>query len=332
MTRFFISILISFVIGVLTTPLVIKFARKLKLRQTILHYVDNHQAKAGTPTMGGIGFIIALIITSLIMFQGQASLLFMSLAVTFGYGVIGFLDDFIKVYFKRNKGLGFWQKLVSQVAVAGIVAWFAVVNFDIASGVLLPFGFNELYLGIIGIPFAIFIFLAMSNSVNLTDGLDGLAGGVTVVYLLIFAVLISLGAGVVYMGQVWDQEMRNLMVYCGALIGGLLAFLLFNGYKAKIFMGDTGSLALGGGLAALAILSRLSIFVPIIGIMYVLTSISVIIQVAYFKVTKGKRIFLMAPLHHHLERKGVGESKIVLVYMVITFLCGILAILVSGAL
>jgi len=315
----------------LLTPIVIKFARKLKLRQTILHYVDNHQAKAGTPTMGGIGFILALIITSVIMFRGQASLLWMSLAVTFGYGVIGFLDDFIKVYFKRNKGLGFWQKLISQVAVAGIIAWFAVVNFDIASGVLLPFGFNELYMGLIGIPFAIFIFLAMSNSVNLTDGLDGLAGGVTVVYLLIFAVLISLAAGVVYMGQAWDQEMRNLMVYCGALIGGLLAFLVFNGYKARIFMGDTGSLALGGGLASLAILSRLSIFVPIVGIMYVLTSISVIIQVAYFKVTKGKRIFLMAPLHHHLERKGVGESKIVLVYMVITFLCGIVAILVSGA-
>ncbi|MCL2370450.1 MAG: phospho-N-acetylmuramoyl-pentapeptide-transferase [Firmicutes bacterium] len=331
MIRFFISILIAFTIGMLLTPIVIKFARKLKLRQTILHYVDNHQAKAGTPTMGGIGFILALIITSVIMFRGQASLLWMSLAVTFGYGVIGFLDDFIKVYFKRNKGLGFWQKLISQVAVAGIIAWFAVVNFDIASGVLLPFGFNELYMGLIGIPFAIFIFLAMSNSVNLTDGLDGLAGGVTVVYLLIFAVLISLAAGVVYMGQAWDQEMRNLMVYCGALIGGLLAFLVFNGYKARIFMGDTGSLALGGGLASLAILSRLSIFVPIVGIMYVLTSISVIIQVAYFKVTKGKRIFLMAPLHHHLERKGVGESKIVLVYMVITFLCGIVAILVSGA-
>lgn len=328
MIRAFLGIIIAFIITVLLMPLIIKLSYKLKVRQTILQYVDNHQSKSGTPTMGGIGIIIAVAVASLFLMRGQNSLMLVTLVVTVGYGIIGFLDDFIKVFFKRNKGLSAYQKIIFQVLIAGIVAYFAFVNENILGHVFIPFTFKEMNFGWLSIPFYIIVFLAFTNAVNLTDGLDGLASNVTAVYTIFFAIIVGIILFTLPLGQANINEYTNILIFCGALIGALIGFVCFNGFPAKIFMGDTGALALGGGLACLSIVTKLSLIVPIIGIMYVLTSMSVILQVGYYKLKK-KRIFIMAPLHHHFERKGIPENKIVIVYTAITFIMGIITLLLT---
>lgn len=327
MVRIFLSLLSAFAITAVVMPLVIKLSLRLKVRQPILHYVDNHQSKSGTPTMGGVGFLLAVAAASLIFMRGDHSLMIIALLVTVGYGIIGFLDDFIKIRFKHNKGLSPWQKIVFQVLIAVIVSIFAYKNVHIGDGIFIPFLFREIHFGWLAVPFFIVVFLAFTNSVNLTDGLDGLASNVTIVYTLFFGVIVFCMTYFFEGGQAFDSEHMNILVFCGALVGGLLGFICYNGFPAKIFMGDTGALALGGGLACLAVITKLSLNILLIGIMYIVTSVSVILQVGYFKLTRGKRIFIMAPLHHHFERKGVHESKIVTVYTVITFLMGIVSVL-----
>lgn len=323
-----IALIISFLVSALLTPFVIKIVGKLKARQTILHYVDNHLNKQGTPTMGGIGFILAVIIAMLFFdFLGSS---LMSVAVMAAYGVVGGLDDFIKIKYKQNKGLKAYQKIIAQTFIAIIIAIYTFRNKNIGSYILIPFTSIEINLGIFIIPFIIFMFLAVTNSVNLTDGLDGLAGGVTLVFMLFFGLIQLIYVNYLYNEGYNDQiinEYIGQIIFGGAVMGGVLGYLIFNSYPAKIFMGDTGSLALGGAVACVTVFTRLELLMPIIGVMFVLSSLSVIIQVLYFKATGGKRVFLMAPLHHHFERKGIHESKITVIYIMATAVMGILSVI-----
>lgn len=310
MLEFFLVFLIALVLAVVLGFPVVKLSKKFHLSQTILHYVDNHAGKSGTPTMGGFIFLLPMLIASLIFAKGKLYLPILILLITLGYGLLGFLDDFIKIKYHKNEGLKPYQKIIGQVSLASIVAVFAY--FNIGSSLNL-FGL-ELDIGLFIIPFVIFFFVAVTNAVNLTDGLDGLAGGVSFVYLLFFGVIIALVSDF------------NFALIAFALAGALLGFLLFNCYPAKIFMGDTGSLALGGAIASLAVFSRLELIMPIIGLLFVVTALSDVIQVLYYKKTH-KRVFKMAPLHHHFERCGVNENRIVAVYIVITIVCGLGALI-----
>lgn len=311
MLNFFLVFLIGLGVAVILGFPILKMCKKLKLGQTILHYVDKHAGKSGTPTMGGLIFIFASILASIFFFDENWILGGLVLLTMLGYGLLGFLDDFIKVKFGKNEGLKPYQKIIGQVGLALIIALF--VYFKVGSQIDL-FGI-KLDLGIFIIPFIVVFFVAVTNSVNLTDGLDGLAGGVSLVYLLFFGAIIAL-----------VPAFYNFSLISFAMAGALLGFLLFNGFPAKIFMGDTGSLALGGLIASLAVMTGMELIMAIIGIMFVLSAVSDIIQVAYYKKTH-KRVFLMAPLHHHFEKKGVHENRIVAVYIVITIICGMSALI-----
>lgn len=303
------------------TPIVVFVAKKLKLRQTVLQYVDNHLSKSGTPTFGGVAFMLSSGIISFLFFEGERSLSVLTLSVALGYGVVGFLDDFIKVWFKQNKGLSAWQKVVFQSAVAIIVAVFAFRSPLVGGEQFLPVTLNFFSLKWFAIPYYVIVFLAASNSVNLIDGLDGLASGVTKNYLICFAAVIVVAARVKGVFIAGADETDNLIVMICAVIGALTAYDCFNAYPARIFMGDTGSLALGGLIAGLAIVTKTTLLLPVLGVMYVVTALSVIIQVAHYKRTK-KRVFLMSPIHHHFERKGVHENRIVAFYRAITLAVG----------
>ena len=288
----------------IVAPIVLMFCRRLKASQSILHYVDKHKAKEGTPTMGGIIFLSALLFSACFFFREETFASWFAIIVSLCYGLLGFLDDFIKVHYRNNKGLKPYQKIVGQVGIALIVSVYVFVS----GRTNLTFFAWTFDIGAWIIPLVILVLVATTNSVNLTDGLDGLAGGVSFVYLLFFGVILAL---------VGSLEMSNLALACFGLCGGILGFLLFNGFPAKIFMGDTGSLALGGFIGVVGVLSGLELLLPIMGIMFVLSAVSDIIQVLHYKRTK-RRVFLMAPLHHHFEQKGVHENKIVLVYITIT--------------
>lgn len=287
---------------------VLKICHKLKFSQTILHYVDKHAGKSGTPTMGGWIFILASIIASAFFLRGDYFWCILILLVMLFYGLLGFLDDFIKIRFHQNEGLKPYQKIIGQVGISLVIALY--VYFKV--GTSLDFFGLKLNLGFWIIPFIIFFFVAVTNSVNLLDGLDGLCGSVSMIYLLFMGVILSFIGGV----------SLNIALLCFAMVGGLLGFLLFNGFPAKIFMGDTGSLALGGFIASVAVFSGTELILPLLGLMYVLTALSDIIQVLHYKRTK-KRIFKMAPLHHHFEGLGVHENRIVAIYIVITVVLGI---------
>ncbi|MDD4110607.1 MAG: phospho-N-acetylmuramoyl-pentapeptide-transferase [Clostridia bacterium] len=303
------------VIGTIIAPFIINASKKFKASQTILHYVESHLVKQGTPTMGGLIFIITIMV-SFCFFNNNYQLAVISLAVMLAYGTLGFLDDFIKIRYKRNEGLKPYQKIIGQGGIATIIAFYAYYSNLVGSNLVVPFTSIEINLGVFIVPIIIFVYLALVNSVNLTDGLDGLAGGVSSAYLLAFIALL-----VVYkstaMNLINIYEYENLIVLCCCALGAIIAFLIFNVNKAKVFMGDTGSLALGGLLTSIAVFSKLTLLIPFIGIMFVLSALSVTIQVLYYKRTK-KRIFLMAPLHHHFEKKGVYENRITFIYIVIT--------------
>ena len=293
--------------------------------QNILSFVDMHSSKSGTPTMGGIGFMLVIFVFGLVFCQENNFLVLMSLIVSLSYALIGFLDDFIKFKMHRNLGLRPYQKIISQLFISVAVAVFVFKNTTlVGSFIFVPFTniLINLKWGII--PFVIFIFIATTNSVNLTDGLDGLASTTTLAYLFSFVLILlcQINMGVVSS----TPETQNLILLSGVSIGALFGFLLYNSFPAKIFMGDTGSLGLGGLVACISIFSRNSLYIPILGIMFVASSVSVILQVIYFKATKGKRIFLMAPLHHHFEKKGHSEAKIVAWYGIITLMVGLVCV------
>ena len=322
-----IGFLSTFVAGMLLSPLVISIARKLKANQSILKYVEQHDVKAGTPTFGGLIFLVAVSIVIGVFGGFRYTLCRTATVVFLAYGVIGFLDDFIKVRLKDNKGLKAYQKVIFQFGVALVTAIFAFRNPHIGSKIALNFSLPDWDLGYFYIPFAIITFIAMSNGVNLTDGLDGLAGTTTAIYSATFFAIILLEYidAVEYGKTQYALELKYLMLLSVSVIGGVLAFLWFNNHKAKIFMGDTGSLALGGYCSAVALFIKNPLISILVGIMMVISCISVIIQVISFKL-RGKRVLLMAPFHHHLELKGINESKIVGYYAIITLIAGVTAL------
>ena len=322
--EYLLAVLLSFVISVVLAPFVIKATKKLKFGQNILSYVESHMGKQGTPTMGGIIFIFSSIFATLFLIKGSFSICMLAMAVFLAFGMLGFLDDFIKIKCKRNLGLRAYQKVIGQLSISIIVAIFVYNNAFVGSKIYLPFSNFDFDLGVWIIPFVIFIFIATTNSVNLTDGLDGLAGSTTLIYLLGIAAITLIG--IQDLDSVAMIEQKNLLIFAFAIVGGLIGFLIFNSHPASIFMGDTGSLALGSVVATVSTFTRQELLIPIMGIMFVVSTLSVIIQVLYYKKTK-KRVFLMSPFHHHLEKKGMYESKIVTIYIIITTMLSVAALL-----
>lgn len=324
-----VAFVATFLLGMLLAPLVIKVATKLKAKQTILGYVEQHSLKTGTPTFGGLIFLLPFVVVAAVFGGFKYSITRMAIVVTLAYGLIGFLDDFLKVRFKENKGLKAYQKIIFQTGVAVFIAYFSFKNPFIGGSIALNFGLGELNLGYFYIPFAVLVYIAMSNAVNLTDGLDGLAGTTTAVYIVSFMAitLVSYLDALEYGKTQYSKELLSLMLTSASLVGGVVAFLWFNSHKAKIFMGDTGSLALGAYAGAQALFIKNPLVSVLVGIMPVISCISVIVQVASFKL-RGKRVLLMAPLHHHLELKGLNESKIVAFYGIITLIAGVVSLLI----
>lgn len=322
--KLLLMFLIGFGICMVVAPLIIFLMRRLKAGQNILHYVESHSNKQGTPTMGGFIFLFGIVVGYFII-SGEKFLTFLALIITLCYALLGFLDDFLKIKLKHNEGLKAYQKFVGQFGIALIIAIFVYTSGLVGSTIIMPFSLKVIDIGWWIIPFVIFVYLAITNAVNLTDGLDGLAGKTSIVYILCFSLFVFITIEKMTLSTVILTEYSNLLLFACLFAGGILAFVCFNSHPAKIFMGDTGSLAIGGFVATLACFTRFYFLMPIIGIVFVSSVISVILQVGYYKMTK-KRIFKMAPLHHHFEKCGVKETKIVTVYSVVTLIVGLLVI------
>ena len=302
------AIFIAFAVNIILCPIIIPLLHRLKFGQPIREEgPESHMAKAGTPTMGGVMILLAFLAASIPFLSDNTDALVV-LIITLLYGVIGFIDDYIKVVKKHNLGLRAWQKIVFQVLVTAGFAWYIYTCTDLGTSVYVPFmkGF-ELDLKYLFVPFLFFVMVGTVNAVNLTDGLDGLASGVTAL-VAVFFMFVALMAK------------SGLVPISGAAVGALLGFLLFNSNPAKVFMGDTGSLALGGFVASTAVLLKMPLMILIVGGIYLCEALSVIIQVTYFKLTNGKRIFRMAPIHHHFEKGGMSETKVVTLFYIITAL------------
>ncbi|MCD8364026.1 MAG: phospho-N-acetylmuramoyl-pentapeptide-transferase [Lachnospiraceae bacterium] len=307
-------ILISFAISAAAGPLIIPVLRRLKVGQTErLDGPESHLKKNGTPTMGGLIFLLAVLVTSL-LYVGRYPKIAPILFMTVGFGIIGFLDDYLKVVLHRSDGLMPGQKMALQIAVTAVFAWYMVKVSDVGLSMLIPFsGGKYLEIGWLAVPLLFFVVIGTVNGTNFTDGLDGLASSVTIMVAVFFTV-VALGT-----------EAGIAPVTC-AVTGGLLGFLLFNVYPASVFMGDTGSLALGGFVASTAYLLKMPLFLPLVGFIYLIEVLSVILQVSYFKLTHGKRIFKMAPIHHHFEKCGWSETRVVTVFSIVTALCCLVAL------
>ncbi len=299
-------VLISFAISVILGPIVIPFLRRLKMGQTErVEGVQSHLKKAGTPTMGGVIFLIAAVVTTLFYAKDYPNVIPV-LFLTLGFGIIGFLDDYLKVVLRRSDGLLAWQKFGLQVVVTGIFVYYILNYTNVDLAMRIPFWPNHyLNLGWLAIPVLFFAVIGTVNGVNFTDGLDGLCTSVTILVATFFTV-VAIG------------ENSGISPITGAVVGSLLGFLLFNVYPAKVFMGDTGSLALGGFVASSAFMMQMPIFIAVVGLIYLVEVLSVIIQVTYFKKTGGKRIFKMAPIHHHFELCGWSETRVVAVFSIVT--------------
>ncbi len=303
-----LPILISFGVSAVCAPILIPFLRRLKVGQTERDEgPKSHLKKSGTPTMGGIVILLSVTVTALIYVKDYPKIVPV-LFLTLGFGLVGFVDDYIKVVLKRSMGLKAWQKMLGQIVVASVFVFYIMRYTDVRLDMKIPFWTGHyLELGIFTIPAMYFIVIATVNGTNLTDGLDGLASSVTVMVATFFTV-VSIGMA------------NGLSPISCAVAGALLGFLLFNVYPAKVFMGDTGSLALGGFVAGMAYMTQMPLFIPIVGFIYMLETVSDILQVTYFKATHGKRIFKMAPIHHHFELCGWSETRVVTVFSIVTAL------------
>lgn len=312
-----VPVIISFVISVALAPFIIPFLRKLKVGQTERKEgVQSHLKKAGTPTMGGLIFLLATAATSLIYIRDYPKIIPI-LFLTLGFGLIGFLDDFLKVVLHRSDGLMPMQKMAGQIIVTGIFATYLVMYTDIPMTLKIPFmSGHVLDISWAAVPLLFVAVIGIVNGVNFTDGLDGLASSVTIMIAVFFTV-VAVGTG------------SGIEPITCAVVGSLMGFLLFNVFPARVFMGDTGSLALGGFVAGAAYMLQMPLFILIVGLVYLVEVLSVMIQVTYFKKTGGKRFFKMAPIHHHFELCGWSETRIVAVFSIVTaILCmiGLLAI------
>jgi phospho-N-acetylmuramoyl-pentapeptide-transferase len=300
------AIIVAFIANVALCPIVIPTLTRFKFGQFIRSDgPSSHLKKQGTPTMGGIMIIIAFLLAAIIFMRGNPQAMAI-VGATAGFGFIGFLDDYLKISRRRNLGLRAWQKLAGQLIVSAAFIWYWSTMDGYATTILIPFlPGRELDMGFFFPLFAIFIFLGTTNGANLTDGLDGMAAGVTALIAVFF------------MFAAWIMESPTLPV-AGAAVGSLLGFLLFNSHPARVFMGDTGSMALGGFVAAIALVLQMPLFLAIVAAVYVFETLSVIIQVVYFKATGGRRFFKMTPIHHSFELSGWPETKVVSFFYVIT--------------
>lgn len=310
---------IAFLLTVILMPLFIPLLRRMKFGQSIREEgPESHMVKTGTPTMGGLVYLIAIIVTVLAV-AAFADLLttqiLILLMVLFGFGLIGFLDDFIKVVLKRNLGLTSLQKLIAQIVIA-IISYLLLRELEFDTSVSIPFTDISLELSVVYVLFIIFWLVGFSNAVNLTDGLDGLVAGTATIAFSAFGVLAI------------AQEQQGIALFTFAVAGALLGFLVFNKYPAKVFMGDTGSLALGGALAMVSILLKQELLLLLIGIVFVIETLSVILQVGSFKLRK-KRIFKMSPIHHHFELSGWSEWKVVLVFWTVGLFAALIAVILE---
>lgn len=312
---FVVPVLISFVLSVIMGPIVIPMLRKMKMKQTErVEGVESHLQKAGTPTMGGVMILASIVVTSLFYVKDYPKIIPI-LFVTLGFGLIGFLDDYLKVVMKRSDGLFPKQKFALQIVITAVFAYYLIHVTHTPLTLLIPFSGGRYWnIGWLAIPLLFIAVIGTVNGVNFTDGLDGLASSVTVLVATFFTV--------VAVGTKSGIE----PVTC-AVVGALMGFLLFNVYPASVFMGDTGSLALGGFVVSTAYMLQMPIFIIIVGMIYLIEVASVMIQVTYFKKTGGKRIFKMAPIHHHFELCGWSETRIVAVFSIITAILCLIALL-----
>ena len=310
-----IPVLISFVISASWGTIIIPVRRNRTMGLTErVEGVQSHMKKAGTPTMGGIIFLIATVVTSLFYVKDYPKVIPV-LFLTLGFGIIGFLDDYLKVVLRRSDGLLPWQKFSLQVVVTAVFTYYLVNYTDVNLSMRIPFWTDHyLNIGWLAIPVLFFAVIGTVNGVNFTDGLDGLASSVTLIVAVFFTV-VSIGTK------------SGIEPITCAVVGGLMGFLLFNVYPAKVFMGDTGSLALGGFVAGAAYMMQMPLFILLVGLIYLVEVLSVIIQVTYFKKTHGKRIFKMAPIHHHFELCGWSETRVVAVFSIITAVMCLIALL-----
>ena len=305
-----VSILIAYLSGIYIIPKL----RELKFGQTVRDEgPQSHLSKNGTPTMGGVMIILAIVVATL-LFAGINYSTIILLTSTLGFGLVGFLDDYIKVVKKRSLGLTAKQKIVMQVLFALLIPAAQYMYNPEATNLIIPFTEKTLNLGILYIPFMAFVMIGTVNAVNLTDGLDGLSSTVTVVVSIFFAIMAS---------SLGSAEMS---VFSVSVVGACLGFLVHNRYPAKVFMGDTGSMALGGAVVGMAVLTNSALMIPIVGGIYFAEALSVIIQVVSFK-TRGKRVFKMAPIHHHFEQCGYKETKVVKLFAVVSVLLLVLGLM-----
>lgn len=313
--KVFVPVLIAFVLSVIMGPLIIPVLRKLKMGQTEREDgVKSHLKKAGTPTMGGVIILLSVVITAVFYIKDYPKIIPI-LFVTLGFGLIGFLDDYLKVVMKRSDGLYPKQKMALQIVVTAVFAFYMVRFTDVSLAMLLPFTGGKYWnVGWLAIPVMFFAVIGTVNGVNFTDGLDGLASSVTVLVATFFTV-IAIGTK------------SGIEPITCAVVGALLGFLLFNVYPASVFMGDTGSLALGGFVASTAYMLQMPIFIIIVGMIYLIEVLSVMIQITYFKKTGGKRIFKMAPIHHHFELCGWSETRVVAVFAIATAILCLIALM-----
>lgn len=310
-----LPVLIAFGISVVLSPIVIPFLKKLKFGQFVRDDgPESHLKKSGTPTMGGLIILFSIVITALFYMEKYPQIIPVLFA-TLGFGVVGFLDDYIKVVMKRSLGLRAWQKMLGQLLVTAVFAYYIYAHTDLGTVMIIPFIGKTVDIGWLYFPLLFFVMLGTVNGANFTDGLDGLASSVTVLIATFFTIVaIGYGSGVT-------------PITC-ATVGSLLGFLVYNVYPARVFMGDTGSLALGGFVASTAYVLQMPLIILLVAFIYFAEVLSVIIQVLYFKKT-GKRVFKMAPIHHHFELSGWPETKVVSIFSIVTaILCliGILAV------
>lgn len=312
---FLLPVIIAFAFSVVLCPVMIPFLKKLKFGQFVRDDgPQSHLKKAGTPTMGGLIILSSIVLTSLFFIKSHPDIIPV-LFMTLGFGVIGFLDDYIKVVMKRSLGLRAWQKMLGQILVTGVFCFYVMKYTEVGTGVIIPFsGGKILELGMLFVPFLFVAVLGTVNGANFTDGLDGLATSVTMLIAVFFAVICV-------------RQDNEVGITACIVAGALLGFLLFNVYPARVFMGDTGSLALGGFVAATAFMTRMPLFILLVAFIYLAEVISVILQVAFFKLTGGKRLFKMAPIHHHFELCGWEETRVVTVFAAVTAILCIVAIM-----
>ncbi len=308
-----LSMLTAFFVSLIFCKILIPLLRKWKAGQNILSYVKEHKSKSGTPTMGGIAFISAAVLVGALFIKKDIGVI-LSIIVALAYMFVGILDDVLKKKHKENLGLKAWQKFAFQTLVALLVGAFCLKN-ELTEWYV-PFTKNRIDLGWWIFPLILFVFLSTVNAVNLTDGLDGLAAGVSVPFFVGIGILILI-----------EGESEGYAVLNFAISGALLAYLIFNSAPASVFMGDTGSLALGGFAACNACFSGNAFYIALIGFPFVLSVISVVVQVIYYKVTGGKRVFLMSPIHHHFQQKGYSETKIAYTYSAVTIMLALACIL-----